>query len=590
MDALHRHGVDVIFGYPGGAILPIYDALHIAESSGWLRHILVRHEQGGAHAADAYARSTGKVGVCFGTSGPGATNLVTGIATAQMDSVPMVVITGQVPRAAIGTDAFQETDIFGITLPIVKHSWVVRDPADIGRIVAEAFLIAASGRPGPVLIDVPKDVGTELFDYVPVEPGSVIPAGFHLPPAPQPAAIDAALQLIRQSRRPLLYVGGGAISSNAHDQVQQLAERFRLPVTTTLMGKGAFDENHPLSVGMLGMHGTAYANFAVTECDLLIAVGARFDDRVTGRLDGFAPRAQVIHIDIDAAEMGKTRLPDVAVVADVRAALALMLQASASEDGQGRTEAWLDRIGTWKQQYPLVVPAAEGEIAPQEVVVALRDLAPSAFYTTDVGQHQMWAAQFLRNGPRRWISSAGLGTMGFGMPAALGVQMAHPDEQVICVAGDASILMNIQELGTLSQYHLPVKVVVLNNGWQGMVRQWQESFYEERYSASEMTGGMPDFVALAEAFGVHGVRISERADLRGQLAAALAHDGPAFIDVRVRRNENCYPMVPPGASNAQMVGLPSHPELAIDTSRQCGSCGATTLSAHLYCPSCGAKL
>ena len=590
MDALHRHGVEVIFGYPGGAILPIYDELHLAESRGWLRHILVRHEQGGAHAADAYARSTGRVGVCFGTSGPGATNLVTGIATAQMDSVPMVVITGQVPRAAIGTDAFQETDIFGITLPIVKHSWVVRDPADIGRIVAEAFLIAANGRPGPVLIDVPKDVGAELFDYVPVEPGSVIPAGFHLPPAPQPEAIDAALQLIRQARRPLLYVGGGAISSDAHDQVQQLAERFRLPVTTTLMGKGAFDENHPLSVGMLGMHGTAYANFAVTECDLLIAVGARFDDRVTGRLDGFAPRAQVIHIDIDAAEMGKTRLPDVPVVGDVRAALIQLLHASAGEDAQGRTEAWLDRISTWKQQYPLVVPAAEGEIAPQEVVVALRDLAPSAFFTTDVGQHQMWAAQFLRNGPRRWISSAGLGTMGFGMPAALGVQMAHPHEQVICVAGDASILMNIQELGTLSQYNLPVKVVVLNNGWQGMVRQWQESFYEERYSASEMTGGMPDFVALAEAFGVRGVRISDRGELKPQLAAALAHDGPVFVDVQVRRNENCYPMVPPGASNAQMVGLPSHPELAIDTSRQCSSCGATTLSAHLFCPSCGAKL
>jgi len=590
MDALHRHGVEVIFGYPGGAILPIYDELHKAESRGWLKHILVRHEQGGTHAADAYARATGRVGVCFGTSGPGATNLVTGIATAQMDSVPMVVITGQVPRAAIGTDAFQETDIFGITLPIVKHSWVVRDPRDIGRIVAEAFLIAASGRPGPVLIDVPKDVGAEEFDYVPVEPGSVCPAGFRLPPQPQAAPLEQALELIRQARRPLLYVGGGAISSGAHDQVLQLAERFRLPVTTTLMGKGAFDENHPLSVGMLGMHGTAYANFAVTECDLLIAAGARFDDRVTGRLDGFAPRAQVIHIDIDAAEMGKTRVPDVAVVSDVAAALEQLLQRSSGEDSQGRTEAWLDRIASWKQHYPLVVPAPEGEIAPQEVVIALRDLAPHAFYTTDVGQHQMWAAQYLRNGPRRWISSAGLGTMGFGMPAAMGVQTAFPNEQVICVAGDASILMNIQELGTLSQYNLPVKVVVLNNGWQGMVRQWQESFYEERYSASEMTGGMPDFVALAEAFGVRGVHINERSRLREQLAEALAHPGPAFIDVRVRRNENCYPMVPPGASNAQMVGLPSHPELAIDTSRQCGSCGSTTASAHLFCPSCGARL
>ncbi|MEB3235616.1 MAG: biosynthetic-type acetolactate synthase large subunit [Cyanobacteriota bacterium] len=590
MDALHRHGVEVIFGYPGGAILPISDALHQAESRGWLKHILVRHEQGGTHAADAYARATGKVGVCFGTSGPGATNLVTGIATAQMDSVPMVVITGQVPRAAIGTDAFQETDIFGITLPIVKHSWVVRDPADIGRIVAEAFLIAASGRPGPVLIDVPKDVGTEEFDYVPVEPGSVKPAGFHLPPEPESAAIDAALELIRQARRPLLYVGGGAISSGAHAQVLQLAERFRLPVTTTLMGKGVFDENHPLAVGMLGMHGTAYANFAVTDCDLLIAAGARFDDRVTGRLDGFAPRAQVIHIDIDAAEMGKTRLPDVAIVADVRAALEQLLQRSSADDAQGRTEAWLQRIDSWKQHYPLVVPVPEGQIAPQEVVIALRDLAPTAYYTTDVGQHQMWAAQYLRNAPRHWISSAGLGTMGFGMPAAMGVQMAFPEEQVICVAGDASILMNIQELGTLSQYNLPVKVVVLNNGWQGMVRQWQESFYEERYSASEMTGGMPDFVALAEAFGVRGVQINERAQLRQQLAEALAHPGPAFIDVRVRRNENCYPMVPPGASNAQMVGLPSHPELAIDTNRQCGSCGATTLSSHQFCPSCGARL
>jgi acetolactate synthase-1/2/3 large subunit len=590
MDALHRHGVKHIFGYPGGAILPIYDELHKAESRGWLKHILVRHEQGGTHAADAYARATGQVGVCFGTSGPGATNLVTGIATAQMDSVPMVVITGQVPRAAIGTDAFQETDIFGITLPIVKHSWVVRDPRDIGRIVAEAFLIAASGRPGPVLIDVPKDVGLEEFDYTPVAPGTAIPAGFKLPVSPDPAAVAAALALIRQARRPLLYVGGGAISSGAHEAVKQLAERFRLPVTTTLMGKGAFDEKHPQSLGMLGMHGTAYANFAVTECDLLIATGARFDDRVTGRLDGFAPRAQVIHIDIDAAEMGKTRLPEVALVADVQAALEALLAASAQDSSEGRTEAWLQRIDTWKQHYPLVVPAPEGDIAPQEVVVALRELAPDAFYTTDVGQHQMWAAQFLHNGPRRWISSAGLGTMGFGMPAAMGVQTAFPAEQVICVAGDASILMNIQELGTLSQYNLPVKVVVLNNGWQGMVRQWQESFYGERYSASEMMGGMPDFAALAEAFGVRGVCIEQRSTLRQQLQEALDHPGPAFIDVKVRRNENCYPMVPPGASNAQMVGLPSHPELAIDTTRHCHACGSTTESAHLFCPSCGAKL
>jgi acetolactate synthase I/II/III large subunit len=441
-----------------------------------------------------------------------------------------------------------------------------------------------------VLIDVPKDVGIERFDYVPVEPGTAVPPGFRLPPGPRPEAIEAALQLIRQAHRPLLYVGGGAISSGAHALVRQLAERFQLPLTTTLMGKGAFDEKHPLAVGMLGMHGTAYANFAVTECDLLIAVGARFDDRVTGRLDGFAPRAQVIHVDIDAAEVGKTRVPDVPVVGDVKLVLEAMLAASSGESADGRTQSWLERIDSWKQHYPLVVPAPEGEIAPQEVVVALRELAPDAYYTTDVGQHQMWAAQFLHNGPRHWISSAGLGTMGFGLPAAMGVQTAFPSDQVICVAGDASILMNIQELGTLAQYALPVKVVVLNNGWQGMVRQWQESFYEERYSASEMTNGMPNFEALAEAFGVRGIHITDRSQLRPQLQAALDHPGPVFIDVKVRRNENCYPMVPPGASNAQMVGLPSHPELAIATTRQCNSCGTSTESAHHFCPSCGAKL
>ena len=333
MDALRRHGVDTIFGYPGGAILPIYDALHIAESEGWVKHILVRHEQAGTHAADAYARATGKVGVCFGTSGPGATNLVTGIATAQMDSVPMVVITGQVPRPAIGTDAFQETDIFGITLPIVKHSWVVRDPADLASIVAQAFLIAASGRPGPVLIDIPKDVGQEMFDYVPVEPGSIVPKGFRKPQPPRDEPILSALELIAEAERPLLYLGGGAISAGAHDSLRVIAERYQIPVTTTLMGKGAFDENDPLSVGMLGMHGTAYANFAVTECDLLIAVGARFDDRVTGKLDTFAPRAQVIHFEIDPAEIGKTRRPDVAVLGDLGLSVARLVELSTAAAG-----------------------------------------------------------------------------------------------------------------------------------------------------------------------------------------------------------------------------------------------------------------
>ena len=562
MDALRRNGVEIIFGNPGGAILPIYDAVYKAEQQGWLKHILVRHEQGGAHAADGYARATGRVGVCFGTSGPGATNLVTGIATAQMDSVPMVVITGQVPRPCIGTDAFQETDIFGITLPIVKHSWVVRDPGDLASVVAQAFFIAASGRPGPVLIDIPKDVGQEEFDYQPVEPGSVVPAGFQRFPSPELSSIEAALDLIDDAQRPLLYVGGGVISAGAHESLKGFAERHQIPVTTTLMGKGAFDERHPLALGMLGMHGTAYANFAVTECDLLIAVGARFDDRVTGKLDTFAPRARVIHFEIDPAEVAKNRRPDVAVLGDVGVSLVKLLDLSKQKPVELRTSAWLTRIESWKDLYPLMTPPEEGPIYPQEVLLAIRDLAPEAYITTDVGQHQMWAAQYLRNGPRQWISSAGLGTMGFGMPAAIGVQIALPDEQVVCIAGDSSILMNIQELGTLIEYNIPAKIVIVNNHWQGMVRQWQQSFYEDRYSATDMLPGMPDFVALAKAFRVGGVLITERKDLRSSLKQALATPGPMLIDVHVRRDENCYPMVPPGKSNAQMVGLSNHPELS----------------------------
>ena len=554
MDSLKVHDVKVIFGYPGGAILPIYDAVHKAENDGWLKHYMVRHEQGGSHAADGYARSTGEVGVCFGTSGPGATNLVTGIATAQMDSVPLVVVTGQVPRPAIGTDAFQETDIFGITLPIVKHSWVVRDPSDIAKVVSEAFFIASSGRPGPVLIDIPKDVGQEFFNYERILPGEIIPKGFKRNGEINDADINQAIELIQESSRPLLYVGGGAISSGAHEEVETLANNYQIPVTTTLMGKGVFDERDDLSVGMLGMHGTAYANFAVTECDLLIAVGARFDDRVTGKLDTFAPSAKVIHIDIDPAEVNKNRRVDVAIVSDVAKALSKINEKSFINKTSCNTKNWLEKINFWKNKHPLFVPPEEGEIYPQEVLLKVRDFSPEAFITTDVGQHQMWAAQYLRNAPRRWISSAGLGTMGYGLPAARGVKAALPNEEVICIAGDASVLMNIQELGTLSQYGLNIKLVIINNRWQGMVRQWQESFYDERYSSSDMSCGEPDFVKLAESFGVKGFLISERKQLLNEFKSALDFDGPALINVRVRRGENCYPMVPPGKSNAQMVG------------------------------------
>ena len=554
MDSLKIHGVNDIFGYPGGAILPIYDAVHKAESDGWLKHYMVRHEQGGSHAADGYARATGQVGVCFGTSGPGATNLVTGIATAQMDSVPLVVVTGQVPRPAIGTDAFQETDIFGITLPIVKHSWVIRDPADIAKVVSEAFFIASSGRPGPVLIDIPKDVGQEFFNYERVLPGAIIPKGFKRNGEINESDIDQAIELIKQSSKPLLYVGGGAISSGAHKGVKTLAMNYQIPVTTTLMGKGAFDERDYLSVGMLGMHGTAYANFAVTECDLLIAIGARFDDRVTGKLDTFAPSAKVIHIDIDPAEVNKNRRVDVAIVSDVALALSKINEKFLKNKAPYKTKSWLEKINSWKNKHPLLVPPEEGEIYPQEVLLKIRDFSPEAFITTDVGQHQMWAAQYLRNAPRRWISSAGLGTMGFGLPAAIGVKTAKPNEEVICIAGDASVLMNIQELGTLSQYGLKVKLVIINNRWQGMVRQWQESFYDQRYSSSDMSCGEPDFVKLAESFGVKGVLISNRKQLSNEFKSALNFDGAVLINVQVRRGENCYPMVPPGKSNSQMVG------------------------------------
>jgi len=594
IDSLKRHGVKHIFGYPGGAILPIYDELYRAEAAGDISHILVRHEQGAAHAADGYARATGQVGVCFGTSGPGATNLVTGIATAQMDSIPMVVITGQVPNHAIGSDAFQETDIFGITLPIVKHSYVARSPEQISRMVAEAFYIAQTGRPGPVLVDIPKDIGLQEFDYVPVEPNQVNLPGYKPTVKGNPRQVAHAIQLIRQSERPLLYVGGGAITAGAHREVARLAEYFQMPVTTTLMGKGAFDEHHPLALGMLGMHGTAYANFAVSECDLLIAVGARFDDRVTGKLDEFASRAQVIHIDIDPAEVGKNRTPQVPIVGDVRQVL-ISLLSRLEEDNllppPNQTLAWRERVNRWRTDYPLVVPSYSDVLAPQEVITELGRQAPHAYYTTDVGQHQMWAAQFLKNGPRQWISSSGLGTMGFGMPAAMGAQVALPDQTVICISGDASFQMNLQELGTLAQYQIPVKTVIINNRWQGMVRQWQQAFHGERYSCSNMEPGMPNFELLAQAYGIKGMAVRDRSQLADAVAAMLAYEGPVLMDVHVRRDENCYPMVAPGKGNHQMLGLPEvNPANATPGLLRCQGCGHHNPTANNFCSQCGAKL
>nr|UNJ15356.1 acetohydroxyacid synthase large subunit [Cyanidioschyzonaceae sp. 1] len=550
LDTLVSLGVSHVFGYPGGAILPIYDELYHWEKKNLIKHYLVRHEQAAAHAADAYARATGQVGVCFATSGPGATNLVTGIATACMDSVPLLVITGQVSRAFIGTDAFQETDIFGITMPIVKHSYLIKDARDVSRIIVEAYNMAKHGRPGPVLVDIPKDVGLEEFAYQRYSDSS----SSRCRPILKPTAFQLAQfeQMINSSRQPLLYVGGGAQSASR--ELQQLAEIFQIPVTTTLMGKGCFDETHPLYLGMLGMHGTAYANFAVSECDLLIALGARFDDRVTGKLDEFASSAQVIHVDIDAAEIGKNRIPQLAICSDVKLVLQQLL-CSITKPSNDETYPWRKRIASWKQDYPLLIPRHLSYLSAQEILCELASLAPDAIYTTDVGQHQMWAAQLLHVKPRRWLSSSGLGTMGYGLPAAIGAAIANENQQVICISGDASFQMNLQELATISQYRLAIKILIFNNGWQGMVRQWQQAFYGERYSHSYMQDGQPDWMLLAKAYGIKGIQLSSREELTNQLRQILEMKESVLVNCLIQPDENCYPMVAPGKSNAQMLGL-----------------------------------
>ena len=561
IDSLVQNGVEHIFGYPGGAILPIYDELYHWEKSNLIKHILVRHEQSAAHAADAYARTTNKVGVCFATSGPGATNLVTGIANARMDSIPMVVITGQVGRTFIGTDAFQETDIFGITLPIVKHSYTVRDTSLLPQIMAEAFFLAQNGRPGPVLIDIPKDVGLEetYFYSYPKISDLFATKNYRTEHLTNLAILRRFISHLSESYQPLFYIGGGVIRSNSFKTLQQFAKLFQIPITTTLMGKGAYNEEDHLSLGMLGMHGTAYANFAVSECDLLIALGARFDDRVTGKLDEFACDAEVLHIDIDPAEISKNRCPQLGIVGDIRKVLLQSLKTlrNIKVHDINQTETWLKRIYKWKESYPLVSKSYKTSktLSPQETIFSFGDTYREAFFTTDVGQHQMWSAQLINCQPKKWVSSSGLGTMGFGLPAAIGAKVANPNQDVICISGDSSIQMSIQELGTIAQYQLGIKLVIVNNGWQGMVRQWQESFYGNRFSNSYMKNGMPKFAEVAIAYGIKGYRLEKPLEFQTIMKNILEETEAVVFDVNVIENENCYPMVAPGRSNSQMLGL-----------------------------------
>jgi acetolactate synthase-1/2/3 large subunit len=544
--AFEHEGVDIVFGYPGGQILPFYDKLF--DSS--IRHILVRHEQGAAHAAEGYARATGKPGVCIATSGPGATNLVTGIANAYMDSIPIIALTGQVPTTKIGSDAFQEADITGITLPIVKHSYLVRDVNTLAGIVRSAFHIATTGRPGPVLIDLPNDVSTATaeFEY----PPPVVLRGYRARREIDPNLIYQAAKAIGEAKKPVIYSGGGVISSGASEELRELAERAQIPVTTTLLGKGAFPETHPLSLGMLGMHGTKYANYAISYSDLIIAIGARFDDRITGRLDTFAPHAKVIHIDVDPAEIGKNVRVHHPLNGDVRAVLKeLLLRLEAPED-----QEWLKQVMAWKAENPLTYTRIEGVIKPQYVIEQIWDLTRgNGIVTTEVGQNQMWAAQYYKTlAPRTFISSGGLGTMGFGLPAAIGAQAGCPDKLVFDIAGDGSIQMNSQELATAVAYNLPVKVAILNNGYLGMVRQWQELMWNRRYSQTDLNVGTPDFVKLAEAYGALGLRATRPEEVRPALEQAIATPKPVVIDFVVAREENVFPFVPPGQPLTKMVG------------------------------------
>jgi acetolactate synthase I/II/III large subunit len=552
LEALKREGVDTIFGFPGGQVIPLYDALYDFD----INHVLVRHEQGAGHAADGYARASGKVGVCLATSGPGATNLVTPIANAYMDSVPMVAITGQVSRHLIGLDSFQEADITGITLPIVKHSYLVKRTEDLPRIIREAFYIAGTGRPGPVLIDIPVDVTKEEMEYDPaVVPGMDLP-GYKPTVKGHPKQIREAARVIAAAERPVIYSGGGVIIANASQELRDLALYGHIPVTTTLTGKGGFPEDHDLSMGMLGMHGTSYANYAVSQADLLIAVGVRFDDRVTGNLAAFAPHARFVHIDVDPAEISKNVAIDVPIVGDAKRVLAsLLTELKKLELSAERHLPWMEQVEAWKRDHPLVVrESTDGEIMPEYAINKIWEVTRGeAVICTEVGQHQMWAAQhYLARHPRRFITSGGLGTMGFGFPASIGAQVARPGELVIDIAGDGSFQMTLQELATAVQYRLPVKVCIINNQYLGMVRQWQELFWESRYSNTCMEA-QPDFVKLAEAYGAEGYRAERPEDLEEVLRVAFATDAPAVIDIRVKREANVYPMIPAGGTIHDMM-------------------------------------
>lgn len=553
LECLVQEGVETLFGYPGGTVINIYNDLIDYP----IHHILTRHEQAAVHAADGYARATGRVGVALATSGPGATNTITGIATAYMDSIPMVIITGQVPTALIGNDAFQEVDIIGITRPVTKHSYLVRDIHDLPRIIKQAFYIARTGRPGPVLVDLPKDVqmATAKFEY----PDKVEIRGYKPNSQGNPRQIEKAVKMILAAKRPVIYVGGGVTLSDTSQDLLAFAELIKVPVTTTLMAMASFPKKHPLSLGMLGMHGTYYANMAVMESDLLIAIGARFDDRVTGKLSTFAPHARIIHVDIDPTSIKKNVRVDLPIVGDLRDVLQKLIAELNLSPHEVKTLAtdlapWREQIATWRQSHPMSYVASTTEIKPQFVIETLRKVTSNdAIITTEVGQHQMWTAQFFDfSQPRTFLTSGGLGTMGFGLPSALGAQAAWPERQVIDVSGDGSFQMNSQELATLVQYRLPVKIVILNNNFLGMVRQWQQLFFDQRYSQTCME--LPiDFVKLAEAYGATGLSTSDPAEVEAVLRKGLETPGPVIMEFKVSREENVMPMVPAGKGLNEMV-------------------------------------